>query len=351
MNNLTKEYAKKIVEKVMKVIPYNINMMNNKGVIIDSGDKKRIGDLHQGALQAILNNEIITIYKENGGARPGVNMPIVFHNNVIGVIGISGEPEKVMPFASLVKITAELLIEQEYVFKEKRVKEQIKEEFLYQWAYVSDYDNNFLERANLLNVDLNIERVAVIINFNDNKNNIDFINAYLYATEYILKFNQENILIFMKWDRELEKRIQNIKNIFKCIDKIAIGNRNEFFAKSVKEAKKVINIIKKLDMPNDIYKYEQVEFMDYLSKQKNNEKFLKTIDKLKEENKGIELIETLKNYIFLNGELNLVAKRMFIHRNSLNYRLKKIKEITGKDPKKVIDLLELYVAYIVYKLK
>ena len=132
MNNLTEVYAKQIVEKVMNVIPYNINMMNNEGIIISSGDENRIGYLHEGALKAILNNKIVTIYEEKGGSRPGVNMPIVFQNSVIGVIGISGSPNKVMPFASLVKITAELLLEQEYVFNQKRVKEKIKEEFLYQ---------------------------------------------------------------------------------------------------------------------------------------------------------------------------------------------------------------------------
>ncbi|GAA0737287.1 CdaR family transcriptional regulator [Clostridium oceanicum] len=351
MNNLTEVYAKQIVEKVMNVIPYNINMMNNEGIIISSGDENRIGYLHEGALKAILNNKIVTIYKEKGGSRPGVNMPIVFQNSVIGVIGISGSPNKVMPFASLVKITAELLLEQEYVFNQKRVKEKIKEEFLYQWAYVSEYDDTFLERADLLKIDLNLERIAVIISFKDKIINVDIIKAYLCTTEYVLRFNQEDILIFMKWDRDFLNRINNIKSAFININKIAIGSKNKFFAKSVKEARKVISIMKKLDIPYDICKYEDVKFIDILSKQKDNKKLLDIIEKLKKDGKGLELIETLKMYIFFNGEASVVAKKMYIHRNSLNYRLKKIKDITGKNPKKTIDLLELYAAYVVYKLK
>lgn len=351
MNNLTEVYAKQIVEKVMNIIPYNINMMNNKGVIISSGDKSRIGYFHEGALEAISNNEIITIHKEKGGAKPGVNMPIVFQNNVIGVIGISGDVEKVMPFASLVKVTAELLVEQEYVFSQRRVKEKIKEEFLYQWAYVSDYDNSFLERAELLDIDLNIERVAVITNFKEDIDNIDFIKTYLHTDEYVLKFNQQDILIFMKWDEEFQHRLQDIKRSFNGIEKISVGSRNNSFAKSVKEARKVINIIKKLEMPYSICEYKDIEFIDVLYKQKSNERLSDIIDKLKEGKKGLELIKTLKTYIFFNGEANVVANKMYIHRNSLNYRLNKIKEITGKDPKKTIDLLELYAAYVIYKLK
>ena len=42
--------------------------------------------------------------------------------------------------------------------------------------------------------------------------------------------------------------------------------------------------------------------------------------------------------------------KAFIHRNTLSYRLDKIQDITGKDPRKVKDLLELYVALLLSKI-
>ena len=40
---LSKYIAQKIVSEMMDVIPYNINVMDENGVIIGSGDVKRIG--------------------------------------------------------------------------------------------------------------------------------------------------------------------------------------------------------------------------------------------------------------------------------------------------------------------
>ncbi|NLM04964.1 MAG: PucR family transcriptional regulator, partial [Clostridiales bacterium] len=55
-------------------------------------------------------------------------------------------------------------------------------------------------------------------------------------------------------------------------------------------------------------------------------------------------------YIRMNGEINRAAEKLYIHRNTLNYRLEKIKEITGRDPKNYKDLLELFIAYIISEL-
>jgi carbohydrate diacid regulator len=44
--------------------------------------------------------------------------------------------------------------------------------------------------------------------------------------------------------------------------------------------------------------------------------------------------------------MNKVAGRLFIHRNTLRYRLERIAELTNKDPRKVKDLLELYLSIL-----
>ncbi|QEK11271.1 hypothetical protein FQB35_02180 [Crassaminicella thermophila] len=41
-----------------------------------------------------------------------------------------------------------------------------------------------------------------------------------------------------------------------------------------------------------------------------------------------------------------VANKLNIHRNTLNYRLEKIYELTGKHPKKLLDLMELVVGIV-----
>ncbi len=57
-----------------------------------------------------------------------------------------------------------------------------------------------------------------------------------------------------------------------------------------------------------------------------------------------ELKETLHAYIEHKGEIQKIANELFIHRNTVQYRLHKIKELTGKDPRDFRDLFELYAS-------
>lgn len=345
MASLTEVLAQNIVDKVMEVIPYNVNIMNSNGVVIGSGDRERIGKLHEGAKEAIKENQLIVVYEVKGGAKPGVNIPIYFNNSIMGVIGISGAPEVVMPFASIVKVTAELLINQQYLFDERRIKEQIREEFLYQWAYIGKYDESYVERAESLNIDLNIERIAVIISVKNDRTVIHQIRRYLYENEYIIALNSESILLFMKADLKLNKRIQDIyeKNIE--IKKVGVGSKTSIMSKSVKQALKVIEIAEKLNILDIIIAYDRVEFVDMLSKAADKNALTSIVNKL-EEAKGQELVKTVLTYVVLNGEVNNVSETLHIHRNTLSYRLKKVEELTGKSPRNIIDLMELFTACI-----
>lgn len=53
---LSKTIAQKIVLEMMNVIPYNINVMDENGVIIGSGDIRRIGNIHEGAKKQLITN-------------------------------------------------------------------------------------------------------------------------------------------------------------------------------------------------------------------------------------------------------------------------------------------------------
>jgi DNA-binding PucR family transcriptional regulator len=57
-----------------------------------------------------------------------------------------------------------------------------------------------------------------------------------------------------------------------------------------------------------------------------------------------ELLETLE--VFLQEDLNLTqtALKLKVHRNTVIYRLDKITEWVGKDPRRFTDAVELYLA-------
>ncbi|MEG0377225.1 MAG: sugar diacid recognition domain-containing protein, partial [Eubacterium sp.] len=115
---LDDKMAQGIADKVMNGLGYNINVMNKQAIIIGSGNVDRIGTYHEGAMRAITERQSYEVTEEDAlrlqGVKPGINMPIVGKKgDVLGVIGITGNPEEVRNIGALVKMTAELIIEQE----------------------------------------------------------------------------------------------------------------------------------------------------------------------------------------------------------------------------------------------
>ncbi|MDN5326659.1 MAG: hypothetical protein PWP41_1355 [Moorella sp. (in: firmicutes)] len=56
------------------------------------------------------------------------------------------------------------------------------------------------------------------------------------------------------------------------------------------------------------------------------------------------LMETLATYLSASGDYNRAAEEMFIHVNTLRYRLKKIEELLGQDLRRIDVLVNLYTA-------
>lgn len=57
-----------------------------------------------------------------------------------------------------------------------------------------------------------------------------------------------------------------------------------------------------------------------------------------------DLLQTIKVYIEANANATVAAKKLFLHRNSLNYRLDKFYEITNLDVRKFEDSMCAYLA-------
>jgi carbohydrate diacid regulator len=61
------------------------------------------------------------------------------------------------------------------------------------------------------------------------------------------------------------------------------------------------------------------------------------------------LLDTVERFFDENMSLTQTSKDLKIHRNTLLYRLDKIRKVTGLDPRKFNDAMELKVALILNK--
>ena len=64
-----------------------------------------------------------------------------------------------------------------------------------------------------------------------------------------------------------------------------------------------------------------------------------------------QLCETLEAFLDFGGSMKDAADKLYIHRNTLTYRLDRIEEITGLDLRQTNNQINLYVAIKTYRLK
>ena len=365
MEYLNKQLAQEIVDRTMEIIGKNINIMDNQGVIIGSGDSERIDDIHEGAVIVIKQGTGFEITEEEAkklhGVKPGINLPIYFDGKIMGVIGITGSPEEIRSFGELVRMAAELSLQQAVLMNEIQWDERLKEELVSQIIhYEGKHDPLFLERAMRLGIDLELARAVIVLKTHDRKRAFAYLKSRL-KKEDLLLMQHDNIVILkvvphVDFDSYLKKITEGWLNGLKKNEnihvKIGVGQYHEGLAgieKSYRQAVHTLNSGLKLTPMNDLFMYEDYYLPVFLLNASKTgltgdlQPFYKIL--LEKDSKG-ELTESLRALIETNSDMNQAAQKLYVHRNTLRYRLDKITEITGKDPRKTTDLLHLYLSFL-----
>ena len=163
---LSLQMAELLVQRLASCTDYNINVMNEKGVIIASSDPERVGQFHEAAFKIVSGpDELIEVEGENTflGTRAGINMAIKENGKKIGVIGITGETEKVRPIALVLKLAVETLIEGEEE-KAKNLRHNNQKQYFFNCLTHDNADpQELVVYARKLNYPLDRPRIPILI--------------------------------------------------------------------------------------------------------------------------------------------------------------------------------------------
>ena len=106
--------ARQIVETVQSVCGHPVNFIRADGIILASTRPERVGTLHRAGRDAARSGTVQEVTRTEGGSQPGINLPVLYNKQLVAVIGITGEPEEVRRYAHLAeRITLLLVREQE----------------------------------------------------------------------------------------------------------------------------------------------------------------------------------------------------------------------------------------------
>jgi len=357
--------AREIVTEISKLLGTKLNIMNSRGFIIASSDDQRIGSFHAGAYEIIEKNlDSLEIDDESSwkGAVPGQNFPIRLHSRIIGVVGITGEAGATRKYGSIIQKMTEILVEGKAREEDLRNRETALSRFLVDWIN-NDRDtisDSLIQRGNEFGINITIPRRIAAL-YIDSNNAAFAGNAEKMVRAAILQynptslcFNSSNYLV-VAFDnisdcqiREtsakiIEKSDRYGLRLYMGISPVEINYLN--VRKNYQYAKKALAVSRKREKSNTVFYSELgIELISEVVPLLNKTEFLQKVFHGIGTTKLGETVFLLKTFYDQNGSLKVTAAKLGMHPNTLQYRLKRIHEHTGYDPRCYKDAMLLQIA-------
>ena len=379
MSTIEARLAQDIVDRTMRIIPFNVNVMDGRGIILGSGETSRIGELHSGALLALAQNRTVEIDAATSrtlrGVKPGVNIPLTVRGQICGVVGLTGEPDTVRQFGELVRVTAEMILEQAQLIGELQREKRYREEFVFQLIHHGATPIADLEAwAVRLGVNFQHPRAVVVLELTDPELRPDQALSELQHCQQQLATSRPDVLTAAISPRELvilesfatlaqraptatqaRQRLQGyeaeVGKVLITPATMAIGvalDGIEGVALSYQSARKTLRVGRSRKPQQSTFSYYDLSLPVLLSglgsgwqAEQLRQPLLRinAVDK-----RSGSLRRTLDAWFAHNGHPLATAKALHIHRNTLDYRLRQISELSGLDLANTDDRLLLYVA-------
>ena len=374
--HLDARLAQNIVDRTMKIIDCNINVMDGKGRIIGSGDPERIGELHEGALLAISQRRIVDIddavTRHLQGVKPGINLPLRLNRNIVGVIGLTGDPGQLRQYGELVCMTAEMMLEQAQLMHMMARDVRLREELVLNLIRSEQTSPMLSEWAHRLGIDLSQPRVALVVEIDSGQLGVDTAMTELQQLQTLLTSTEKSPLIAIvsmtqivllkpalnargMWAPDEQRQymhalMEQISARSRLKIRLAMGN---YFpdaggiARSYRTASTTMAVGKNNQPQKRIYFYKDLILpllLDSIKEDWQAKELTRPVARLKQMDSNGLLLRTLKGWYANNLQASLAAKALFIHRNTLEYRMKRISEITGLNLDSFDDRILLYIA-------
>ncbi|PLS02374.1 PucR family transcriptional regulator [Neobacillus cucumis] len=197
-----------------------------------------------------------------------------------------------------------------------------------------------------------------------------FYAAQSLHKKVMLTYQEEKLLVFL--EISLDNKKEGITNFLDLVDRRlrnllpnvviswGIGNYNEGilgFKESYQNAKIALNISRNKKGYGNRVMYENTRIdrllLNLFQNSEMKEIIMTTVEPLVEYNKqrNLDLIETISTYNHYQGNVSKTAKALFLHRQSLLYRLRKIEELTGLSLVDPEDLFLLDLSIKTWKMR
>lgn len=371
--------AGKLIDRISNFTDYNVNIMDENGILVASRMKERIGSFHEVAFDIINGTEdIVMVDMDNpeNGVKAGVNMAIYTNKNKVGVVGVTGSPDTVLAVAKIIKMSVEVMMEYEMYKYESLKKYNLREQLMHLIFYNDNYEREDLSKYfKALNLDEEILRIPVLIQMENSSAHMKKVKEIMDGNIFLSRqdigdITKEGFIFFFKGiDYDIKDVMQDYKYL--------IGECLSPLLQYIRSCHLVYNVYVG-PIQNDIIYYRQAYldcmwmqknmgnsenrsfyFYDYMIRYMESRVLVSEFNAIfytlkKELGKKFEdnYIETMEALIEKDYNLAKAGNMLHIHKNTLVYRLDKIREMLNMNPlvnNMEREFMECFYYYLIRK--
>jgi len=328
-----------------------INIMDQKGIIIASTEKHRIGDFHQGAAEVLETGKPVLIKIEDlpryPGTKEGYNMPIFLNDEIIGVVGIFGCEEEVQSIANLLRVYVTQSFSQFQMTQKQNLEAELRNQLLRLLLFGGESQKEMIAKlCGMLNLQLEYPIRIVLLYERARERNMKHLLDYSQLIQNLIwknvldrrrdVFGIQNadyvILLGGGESPEMQKRLDKllheieaedvwnaaVSSLCRNLEEISAGMREVSVLRNRKGG-----TIQNLEEHSCRMQY----LLGSMTVQEGARTAARMLRRLKEqhgENQAEQLLRTARVYYECGGSVARAAEQLNLHKNTLLYRMKQL---------------------------
>ena len=387
MMTLTTKIVQPFIATLEEALHYKVTITDTNGYIVGSSDPARLNQFHPSAYEILCERQPIESWdiatdsyvNVPEGVQLGYGERVIYDGEWIGLVGA---PEEIKQSIKTAQLVLQLMLDRKKASDELKLISKDKKAFLLRLLQGQYGSPEWIkERADTYKIDLSRPRYVLTVQINlekfDEKSPLELsqIKETMHRAIRSIFFEQEDLLY--EYDtgetvlltagkhsdasqrrRQIEKAAARLYAELReqCKVSALIGVSEECgdytgIPLALRQGRMAAEIGAKTENGEGLYFYSQMRLGRIVASFSPEIRPILQRDILSKllENHADSLLETLFTYFEMNGNVSQTAEKLFIHRNTLQYRFRKIKEITGFDIYHIDDLVQLRLAVLQYR--
>ena len=372
--NTLQAFSQELVELSGRLIGEKVLITDTAGIIIGCTDTERLGELHEASLD-VMQTGLSNSHDNNAasslrGTFAGITLPLEYENRVVGSVGITGDPERVVQYGQMIRAFIEMILrfragQRQLVVRDRESLNLIREILYFNGA--EDQETRISGQANAIGYDLAAPYAALVVQTEEKPEDPDIlqntvVQVFDPVTNIVGAFSPGQVIVLadhaagghdtadisrlLDQCRKLHENLEKVLNT-PCV--IGIGGAASGIPdlqEACRDALFTAHTAMRMNPRPAVLSAEEVALERIISKipdKTYSHAASRAMEIIRDQKDAEEIKQMIVTWCQQGFSVSDTARALFIHKNTLLYRMERLQRLTGYDLRVFRDALTLYL--------